>query len=78
MLGISRQYSHFVYGVIQSGLTSAVSAAIASIPFLAEGSFVGHWLMSWALAWLAMLPVVVFAAPFIRKFSDALTRDEVN
>ena len=33
MLGIPRRYSHFVFGVIQSGLTSAIAAAIASLPF---------------------------------------------
>ena len=52
MLGIPRRYSHFVYGVIQSGLTSAIAAAIASFPFLADGSFAIHWLRS-GLACLA-------------------------
>jgi hypothetical protein len=36
MLGIPRRYVHFVFGIIQSGLTSAVAAGIASLPFLAE------------------------------------------
>ena len=30
MFGIPRRYSHYVFGVIQSGLTCAVAAAIAS------------------------------------------------
>ncbi len=76
MLGIRRRYAHFVFGVIQSGLTSAVAAGIASLPFLAEGSFVRQWLQSWLIAWLLMLPVVVFAAPAIQNLSLALTRDE--
>lgn len=76
MLGIPRRYSHFVFGVIQSGLTCAIAAAIASYPFLSEGHFVRHWLQSWAVAWLLMLPVVVFAAPSIRKLTYVLTRDE--
>jgi hypothetical protein len=76
MLGISRRHSHFVYGVIQSGLTCAVAAAVASFPFLAEGSFVKHWLESGLLAWLMMLPVVLFAAPAIRKLSHLLTRED--
>lgn len=76
MLTIPRRYSHFIYGVIQSGLTCAIAAAIASFPFLYDGSFAGHWLKSWALAWLMMLPVVLLAAPLIRKLSDALTHDE--
>lgn len=76
MLGIPRRFSHFVFGIIQSGLTCAVAAAIASHPFLTQGSFVKHWLQSWALAWLLMLPVVIFAAPIIRKLTYVLTRDE--
>jgi len=61
MLRIPRQYSHFVYGFIQSGLTCAIAAAIASLPLMAEGAFVAHWLKilaflpgSWCcrLSWL--------------------------
>ena len=73
MLGIPKRYSHFVFGVIQSGLTSAIAAGIASVPFFETGLFVSHWLASWLLAWLVMLPVVLFAAPFIQKLTDALT-----
>jgi hypothetical protein len=74
MLGIPRRYGHFVYGVVQSGLTCAVAAAIASFPFLQEGSFVTHWVRTWGLAWLIMLPVVLLAAPAIRRLTDSLTR----
>ncbi len=76
MLGIPRRYAHFVFGVIQSGLTSAMAAAIASRPFIADGSFVRQWLQSWLIAWLLMLPVVVCAASAIRKLSHVLTREE--
>ncbi len=76
MFGIPRRYGHYVFGVIQSGLTCAVAAAIASFPFISDGTFAGRWLQAWLLAWLTMLPVVLFAAPFIQKMSDALTRDE--
>lgn len=73
---IPRRHSHFVYGVIQSGITSLGAAAVASFPFLSEGSFVEHWSRSFLIAWLSMLPVVLFAAPFIRRCAQALTRDE--
>jgi Protein of unknown function (DUF2798) len=76
MLPIPRRYSHFVFGIIQSGLTSALAAAVASYPFLANDSFVDHWLAGWFIAWGMMLPIVLFAAPFIRRLSDFLTRDE--
>ncbi|AUT75966.1 GNAT family acetyltransferase [Paraburkholderia hospita] len=72
MMKISSRYSHFVFGVLQSGLTSGIAAAIASISFLKGGMFVPHWLTSWGISWLTMLPVVVTAAPFIRKLADRI------
>jgi FtsH-binding integral membrane protein len=76
MLRIPRRFSHFVYGVIQSGLTCAIAAAIASSPFLAGGTFIAHWLQSWLVAWIMMLPIVLFAAPVIRNLTHALTRED--
>ena len=75
MLGIPRRYAHFVFGIIQSGLTSAIAAAIASTPFLETGGFLAHWLGAWLVSWLLMLPVVIFAAPGIRQLANALTRE---
>ena len=75
MLGIPRHYAHFVFGIIQSGLTSAIAAAIASYPFLETGGFVPNWLTSWLVSWLLMLPVVIFAAPGIRRLANALTKE---
>lgn len=75
MLGIPRRYSHFVFSVIQSGLTCAIAAAIASVPWLASHDFLQHWLVSWVVAWLTMLPVVLLAAPAIRTVSLRLTRE---
>jgi Protein of unknown function (DUF2798) len=76
MTMIPRRYSHFVYGVIQSGLTCLIAAAIASTPSLATGSFLHNWALSWLISWMMMLPVVVLAAPFIRTASLLLTREE--
>jgi hypothetical protein len=76
MLRIPRRFSHFVYGVIQSGLTCAIAAAIASFPFVAGGTFVAHWLQSSFVAWITMLPIVLFAAPAIRNLTHFLTRED--
>lgn len=73
---IPRRYSHFVYGVIQSGLTCLIAAGIASTPSLATGTFLRHWALSWMIAWVSMLPVVLLAAPAIRAASLLLTQDE--
>ena len=76
MLGISRRYAHFVFGVLQSALTSGIATAIASLSFLQAGGFFGHWIHAWLVSWILMLPIVVFAAPAIRRVSLALTRED--
>ncbi|SDE02813.1 Protein of unknown function [Cupriavidus sp. YR651] len=70
---IPSRYSYFAFGVIQAGLTCSIAAAIASIPFAAEGLFFQHWLRSWSVSWLTMLPVVVSASPIIRRLVDRMT-----
>ena len=76
MLNIPRRYSHFIFGTIQSGLTSAIAAAIASFPFIEAGGFLRHWILSWLISWTTMLPLVLVAAPAIRSLSIFLTREE--
>jgi hypothetical protein len=73
---VPRRYSHFVYGFIQSGLTRGIAAAIASVPLAASGNFLMHWLQAWLFSWLLMLPVVLFAAPAIRRLAYAVTTEE--
>ena len=70
-LRIPRRHGHFALGVIQSGLTCLVAAGIASYPDSGTARFIEHWLISW----LAMLPVVLLAAPLIRALVNHLTRD---
>lgn len=72
---IPKRYGHFLFGFIQSGLTCAVAAAIASAPFLAQGVFVIQWLKSWLIAWAIMTPFVLLAAPMINRAVAALTRN---
>lgn len=76
MLGIPSRFGYFVYGVIQSSLTCAIAAGIASYPFISTGTFVTHWLQSLLVAWITMLPVVLFAAPAIRGLTQLLTRED--
>lgn len=78
MQGIPRRYAHFVFGIIQSGLTSMIAAAIASFPQIQSGRFVQNWMISWLISWITMLPVVVFAAPVIKRIADLLTREETG
>lgn len=74
-LRIPRRHNHFVFGVIQSGLTCLVAAGIASYPDSSAARFFEHWLASWLVSWLTMLPVVLLAAPIIRALVNHLTRE---
>jgi len=76
MFAIPRRHSHFIFAVIQSGLTSLIAAGIASLPLVTIGQFLMHWLMAWIVSWIVMLPVVVLAAPAIRAVSHFLTAGE--
>jgi Protein of unknown function (DUF2798) len=71
---ISQRHSHLIFGLIQSAITCAVAAGIASVPFMETGSFAVHWVKAWASSWLSMLPVVILATPFIRAFVNRLVR----
>ena len=61
MLRIPRKYGHFVFGVIQSGLTSAIAAGVASISFFGTIAFMEDWLRSWLIAWMTAIPIVLVA-----------------
>jgi hypothetical protein len=76
MFGIPRRYSHFIFAVIQAGLTCLIAAGIASLPVVSIRLFITHWLLSWLISWIMMLPVVVLAAPMIRLVSLRLTSGE--
>jgi hypothetical protein len=69
MFSIPRRYGHFVFAVVQSALTCLIAAGIASFPSIT------HWLSSWLIWWVVMAPIALLAAPAIRSFSLALTRE---
>lgn len=72
-LRIPAKYGHFIYGLLQSGLTCLVAAGIASMPLLGHGHFLLHWLRSWMIAWVTMFPVVIVAAPVIQWTVNRMT-----
>jgi|KBSMisStaDraftv2_1062788.scaffolds.fasta_scaffold724178_2 hypothetical protein len=73
MRKLPKKYSHYVFGVIQSGITCSIASAIASAPFASNGAFLAHWIGAYLYSWAIMLPLVVIAAPVIRKMASALT-----
>lgn len=74
-LRLPRRHGHFLFGVIQSGLTCFVASGIASYSTSFDGRFLKHWMAAWLVSWMTMLPVVLLAAPFIRSFVHHLTRE---
>ena len=73
---VPRRYAHYVFGIIQSGLTSAIASGVASMALLSEGRFLSNWIPAWLGSWMVMLPIVILAAPVIRRLSHVLTREE--
>lgn len=78
MLRPPRRYAHFLFAALQSGLTSAIASAIASVNLFWKGGFFEHWLQSWLAAWVIMLPIVIVAAPAILHLSNFITRPDIS
>ncbi len=73
---LPRRYAHFLFAVIQSGMTSAIASAIAYFRLAADTLLISEWFTSWLAAWATMVPIVLFAAPAIRSIANALTSEE--
>ena len=71
---IPRRYSHFVYGAIQSGLTTGVATAVATSGYEYE-AMLQRWGATWFTSWVLMMPLVLFVAPAIQHLTLLLTRD---
>jgi hypothetical protein len=71
---LPKRFSPLIFGVIQSCITSAVAAGIshASDP---AALFLGRWATTWLLSWMMMVPIVLLAAPGIRRVVERLTSE---
>jgi hypothetical protein len=75
MLFIPRTYSHYLFALMQSGISCGIATAIACHPFLEGGSSGIKWLQSWIMAWIVIAPIVLLLAPIIHRVVRALTSD---
>jgi len=73
---LPRRFGHFVYGGIQAGITTGVATGIASVEYLHTGTFLTRWPKVWVTSWLLMIPVVLLAAPLIRRLTLLVARDD--
>ncbi|SIT34916.1 conserved exported hypothetical protein [Paraburkholderia piptadeniae] len=73
MFRIPHRFNHFLFSGIQSAMTCAVASAVSSVPFYSEKTFFDHWIRSYLLSWMVMLPLALVAAPLIRRIVGLLT-----
>ncbi|WP_342360713.1 DUF2798 domain-containing protein [Terrarubrum flagellatum] len=71
---IPKRLAHYAFGVIQSGLTSAIASGFGVVSAGGE-RLATKWLVAWAASWALMLPIVILAAPVIRRAVMAMTRE---
>lgn len=71
------RHAHLVFGLVQSCLTTGVASLIASVHWSPFRLAAGHWLATWPLSWLIMAPVVILAAPAIRRLVLAITGESL-
>ena len=75
---IPARFAHYIYGAVQAAITTAVATGIATFQAMGlDADFWGHWLISWCVAWVTMLPVVILIAPVIQRAVLALTAPSV-
>lgn len=76
MRRLPRRYAHFVYGMIQAAITTAVATTVATYQIArADLQFVGYWLSCWFVSLMTMLPVVILVAPIIQRAVYSLTEE---
>jgi hypothetical protein len=74
---IPRKFGPVVSAGILSGLMSLVVSGIST--FRAVGwvpDCIGLWTAAWLSAWLFAFPLVLVAAPLVRRFTDRLLCQE--
>ena len=74
---IPRKFGRAVFGLLLSGLMSFVVSGIST--FRAVGwvpDYLVLWTAAWLTAWLIAFPVVVVAAPLVRRFTDRILERE--
>jgi hypothetical protein len=70
------RYGHFVFAVVQSAITAAVASAITSARLAADDFSIVSLLGCWLISWATMVPIVLLAAPAIRRLVLLFTRSE--
>jgi hypothetical protein len=70
---IPEQYGHFVFAVLQAGITTGLTAAVAAWSITRDLHFGALWLRSWRFSQVPILAVVLTAAYPIRRLVRYVT-----
>ncbi|WP_433770066.1 DUF2798 domain-containing protein [Pseudomonas putida] len=70
------RYRAHVTGVIQSAITCAIAAVIASPSGLSPNALLVYWFKAWLLAWATLIPFVLLATPLIKRLAALLVEDD--
>jgi hypothetical protein len=74
MLPIPARHAHFIFAIVQAGVSTGFATAVATFNAVAlTNGFLTRWLTSWAVAWAMVVPIVLLAAPFIQAFAARMT-----
>ena len=74
MIKLSSHGIYIVYGLIQSGITCAISSAVTENSD--DGLNLLSWLHSWFLSWIFMVPIVLFISPVILQIIRTVIRTQ--
>lgn len=71
---LPKRFAPVLYGLIQAAITTGLATFIATYRAGPAGlQFLPVWGSAWGLAWLMMLPVVIFISPVIQSLVAAMT-----
>ena len=71
---IPHRFSHYIFGVLQSGITCAVASGITVFGTANSENKFFDWLFAWSLSLITMLPIVIFIAPLLRRTVEQITQ----
>jgi hypothetical protein len=73
---IPQRYAPVLFGLVLSGLMSAIVSAIATLRTIGfDPDLLSIWAGSWATSWAVAFPTVLVVAPIARRLVGKLTRD---
>ncbi|MGV8950668.1 MAG: DUF2798 domain-containing protein [Cypionkella sp.] len=69
------RFAPYLFGLILSGLMSAVVSGIATLRNVGlAGGVTGLWFNAWVMSWVIAFPVVLLVAPVTRRLVARMVR----